>query len=175
MALRSGESATTLVTTRRGSDHQRDGRLGHELKNILSGAILASLFRWSYVPPSAVGARGFREVDEVIELERLAPVWPRLRMRGGQYSLPSLAPASRTCRGPSSRASATARLLTSALLCGASRVSAHSFVRWRKQGACPESWTEVTLNGTGFAGIDSMAALRTHLRSARTHNTARSY
>lgn len=112
---------TTLVTTLRGDARQRDGRLGHEVKNIVSGALLAHLFNWSYTPPASSGARGFREVDEVLELAKVARDFPRLRMRG------------------------------------------EHLVTWTKPGACPAAWPTVTLNETGFAGIESFAAFTSHL------------
>jgi hypothetical protein len=44
--------------------------------------LMASIFRWSYLPPTAVGnAHGFADVDTVIQLKSLAPV-PRLLIGG---------------------------------------------------------------------------------------------
>lgn len=76
-------SQTTLVTTARANAHMRDGRLGHEVKNIISARLLAAVFGWSFVPPSADGAFGFREVDQILDLRGLADRPPVLRMRGG--------------------------------------------------------------------------------------------
>ena len=122
---------TTIVTTLRGSAHQRDGRLGHEVKNIVSGALLARLFNWSYIPPSPHGPRGFREVDEIIELARLVDDWPTLRMLDGTRAA------------------------------------------WRKPGACPDGWSVAVLNETGFAGIDSLTALKEHLATRVPNDAAR--
>lgn len=80
MAMR--EHSTTIVTTIRGQANARDGRLGHEAKNIASGMLLAALQGWAYQPPSAAGAYGFKEVDEVINLQRLADEPPLVLLSG---------------------------------------------------------------------------------------------
>ena len=87
------QSPTVLVTTVRGALHQRDGRLGHECKNVWSGLVLARVMNWSYTPPSAVDEeRGFADVDNVLSLRLLAPQ-PRLHL--GQQGLKAWFPMGR--------------------------------------------------------------------------------
>ena len=78
--MQSRSAATTVVTSERAQPFARDGRLGHESKNIISGMLLAAITQWSYVPPPSTGALGFREVDNVLELQRLVTSPPRIRM-----------------------------------------------------------------------------------------------
>ena len=68
----------TVVTTARTAIGR--GRLGHEMKNIIAGMLIAALNNWSYLAPSSTGrAHGFEDVDGVISLRKLAPLpWLRL-------------------------------------------------------------------------------------------------
>ena len=63
---------STVVTTLRTQPHQRDGRVGHEIKNIVSGMLLAAVQGWRFMPPPSHGPFGFREVAEIIDVARLA-------------------------------------------------------------------------------------------------------
>ena len=65
-------ASADVVTTRRGIAYQPDGRLGHEVKNVLSGMVLAAALNYSYNPPARDGPWGFGDVDGVLELRRLA-------------------------------------------------------------------------------------------------------
>ena len=82
-----GPQRATVVTTVRGQANARDGRLGHEAKNIISGMLLATINNWTYLPPPSTGAFGFKEVDDVIDLQRL-----QLRPASAWSSAPGLCP-----------------------------------------------------------------------------------
>jgi hypothetical protein len=73
-------SPDVVVTTHRTPDGA--GRLGHEVKNIAAGALVAALFGWSYLPPAVDGPLGFTQVSaQALDLTMLgAP--PLLRSAG---------------------------------------------------------------------------------------------
>ena len=143
--VRACSLAATVVTTVRGQANARDGRLGHEAKNIISGMLLAAINNWSYVPPPATGAYGFKEVDEVIELQRLQfrparspgscpPAWPVVVLNDtGFAGIESFDAWQRYLR---SKVPSGARLCIRT--CNGFRLHLHHAHAWERRGLVPK-------------------------------------